>query len=109
MRVIFITGTTHETEQTISGPTNGCTSFFSICSGRASIKPGKRGRSKRGLISYVSATGAKSDTPIIETPLSVSVFTPERLDDIGAYTIQDAMGYVAGLYDGPYGVDTRGD
>ncbi|MBN7819265.1 TonB-dependent siderophore receptor [Bowmanella yangjiangensis] len=66
-------------------------------------------KSKRGLISYVSATGAKSDTPIIETPLSVSVLTPERLDDLGAYTIQDAMGYVAGLYNGPYGVDTRGD
>lgn len=32
-------------------------------------------KSKRGLISYVSASGAKSDTPIIETPLSVSVLT----------------------------------
>ena len=27
-------------------------------------------KSSRGLISYVSASGAKSDTPIIETPLS---------------------------------------
>ena len=36
-------------------------------------------KSSRGLISYVSASGAKSDTPIIETPLSVSVLTEERI------------------------------
>lgn len=61
------------------------------------------------MISYVSATGSKSDTPIIETPLSVSVLTETRIEDLGAVTVQDAIGYVAGLYNGPYGVDTRGD
>ena len=66
-------------------------------------------KSKRGLISYVSASGAKSDTPIIETPLSVSVLTEERIADLGALTVQDALGYVSGLYNGPYGLDTRGD
>jgi iron complex outermembrane recepter protein len=66
-------------------------------------------KSKRGLISYVSASGAKSDTPIIETPLSVSVLTEERIADLGALTVQDALGDVSGLYNGPYGPDTRGD
>ncbi|BDF95182.1 TonB-dependent siderophore receptor [Pseudoalteromonas sp. KAN5] len=66
-------------------------------------------KSQRGLISYMSASGAKSDVPIIETPLSVSVLTQERIEDLGALTVQDAIGYVAGLYNGPYGVDTRGD
>jgi iron complex outermembrane receptor protein len=66
-------------------------------------------KSKRGLISYISASGAKSDTPIIETPLSVSVLTEERIADLGALTVQDALGYVSGLYNGPYGLDTRGD
>ncbi|MBU1308494.1 MAG: TonB-dependent siderophore receptor [Gammaproteobacteria bacterium] len=66
-------------------------------------------KSSRGLISYVSASGAKSDTPIIETPLSVSVLTEERIADLGALTVQDALGYVSGLYNGPYGLDTRGD
>ncbi|EKE84433.1 TonB-dependent siderophore receptor [Idiomarina xiamenensis] len=65
--------------------------------------------STRGLISYVSATGSKSDVPIVETPLSVSVLTTARLEDLGALTIQDAIGYVAGLYNGPYGIDTRVD
>ncbi|MTU17406.1 TonB-dependent receptor plug domain-containing protein, partial [Parasutterella excrementihominis] len=66
-------------------------------------------KSQRGLISYMSASGAKSDVPIIETPLSVSVLTQERIEDLGALTVQDAIGYVSGLYNGPYGVDTRGD
>ncbi|WP_019677870.1 TonB-dependent siderophore receptor [Arsukibacterium perlucidum] len=66
-------------------------------------------KSQRGLISYVSASGTKSDTPIIETPLSVSVLTEERIADLGALTVQDALGYVSGLYNGPYGLDTRGD
>ncbi|WP_404338702.1 TonB-dependent siderophore receptor [Pseudoalteromonas mariniglutinosa] len=66
-------------------------------------------KSQRGLISYMSASGAKSDTPIIETPLSVSVLTEERIEDLGALTVQDAIGYVAGLFNGPYGVDSRGD
>ena len=65
--------------------------------------------SSSGLISYVSATGAKNDTPIVDTPSSVSVLTRERFEDLGAETIQDALGYVAGVYNGPYGVDTRGD
>ncbi|MET1256657.1 TonB-dependent siderophore receptor [Aliikangiella maris] len=65
--------------------------------------------SKRGLISYVSATASKDNTPIVETPMSVSVLTSERIKAIGAETIQDALGYVAGVYNGPFGVDTRGD
>lgn len=65
--------------------------------------------STSGLISYVSATGAKNDTPIVDTPQSVSVLTARRFADLGAETIQDALGYVAGVYNGPYGVDSRGD
>lgn len=65
--------------------------------------------SSRGLISYVSAAGSKIDTPIVETPMSVTVLTEQRFQDLGAETIQDALGYVAGVYNGPFGVDTRGD
>ncbi len=65
--------------------------------------------SKRGTIAYVSASGTKDNTPIVETPISVSVLTEQRIQDLGAETIQDALGYVAGVYNGPFGVDTRGD
>ncbi|MCF6442431.1 TonB-dependent receptor [Pseudoalteromonas luteoviolacea] len=65
--------------------------------------------SPKGLISYVSASASKSDVPITKTPVSVSVLTSKRIADLGAETLQDAIGYVAGVYNGPYGVDTRGD
>lgn len=65
--------------------------------------------SPRGLISYVSATASKTAVPIVKTPVSVSVLTAQRISDLGAETLQDAIGYVAGVYNGPYGVDTRGD
>lgn len=62
-----------------------------------------------GLISYVSASASKSDIPIIETPSSVSVITEQRMADLGSTTVQDALGYVSGLYNGTYGYDSRGD
>ncbi|TMP42201.1 TonB-dependent siderophore receptor [Pseudoalteromonas citrea] len=65
--------------------------------------------SPTGLISYVSASASKSDTPIIESPVSVSVLTSERIQALGAENLQEAIGYVAGVFNGPYGVDTRGD
>ncbi|MEC4728107.1 TonB-dependent siderophore receptor [Shewanella sp. D64] len=65
--------------------------------------------SGKGLISYVSASASKTDMPIIETPSSISVLTDKRIADLGAESLQDAIGYVAGVYNGPYGVDTRGD
>ena len=65
--------------------------------------------SSKGLISYVSASASKTDMPIIETPSSISVLTEKRITDLGAESLQDAIGYVAGVYNGPYGVDTRGD
>ena len=52
-------------------------------------------KSQRGLISYVSASGAKSDTPIIETPLSVSVLTEERITDLGALICTSNSGHFA--------------
>ncbi|MCL2916198.1 TonB-dependent siderophore receptor [Shewanella corallii] len=65
--------------------------------------------SPRGIISYVSASAAKNSVPVVETPVSVSVLTEKRIEDLGAETIQDALGFVAGVYNGPFGVDTRGD
>lgn len=65
--------------------------------------------SSRGLISFVSASASKSNVPVVETPVSVSVLTEKRITDLGAETLQDALGYVAGVYNGPYGMDSRGD
>ena len=44
-----------------------------------------------------SATGTKTDTPIIETPQSISVVGAEEIETLKAQSIQDTLGYVAGV------------
>ncbi|MDP9140391.1 MAG: TonB-dependent siderophore receptor [Pseudomonadota bacterium] len=55
------------------------------------------------------SSATKTDTPLIETPQSISVLTRERLLDLGALTIQDALRYSAGVRSDAYGLDSRGD
>lgn len=52
-----------------------------------------------------SATGTKTDTPLIETPFSVQVVSRELLDDQAALRIEDAVKNVSGVYvaNGPDG------
>jgi iron complex outermembrane receptor protein len=57
--------------------------------------------------STFSAT--KTGTPIVETQQSISVITRDRIEDQGALTLQDALGYTAGVSAGSYGFDNRGD
>ncbi len=51
----------------------------------------------------------KLDTPIVETPRSVSVVTRKNIEDRGALSIQDSLGYTSGVLAGPFGVDSRLD
>lgn len=55
------------------------------------------------------SSATKTDTPLLETPQSISVLTRERLLDLGALTIQDALRYSAGIRSDAYGLDSRGD
>jgi len=57
--------------------------------------------------STFSAT--KTGTPIVETQQSISVITRDRIEDQGALTLQDTLGYTAGVSAGSYGFDNRGD
>lgn len=56
-----------------------------------------------------SASGTKTDTPLHETPQSVSVITRERMEDQGVQSVQDALRYSAGVRSDAYGYDNRGD
>lgn len=62
-----------------------------------------------GIVATRSATGTKTDTPLIETPQSISVVTADRMTQQGATTINEALGYTAGVLPGVYGLDTRFD
>jgi iron complex outermembrane receptor protein len=56
-----------------------------------------------------SASSTKTDTPLIETPQSVTVVTRERIEDQGATNLQDALNYAAGVRSDAYGLDSRTD
>jgi iron complex outermembrane receptor protein len=60
-------------------------------------------------IAQQAATATKTNTPIMETPRSVSVITEQLMADQGVQTVQDALVYSAGVYGAAFGFDTRGD
>jgi iron complex outermembrane recepter protein len=62
-----------------------------------------------GYVANRSAAASKTDTPLLETPQSISVITRDRLDDQGAQTLQDALRYSAGVRADAFGYDNRGD
>ncbi|MBY4947180.1 TonB-dependent siderophore receptor [Cupriavidus respiraculi] len=62
-----------------------------------------------GFVAKRATTATKTDTPVMETPQSISVITRDRIEAQGAQTIQQAIGYTAGVTAGVYGNDNRGD
>ncbi len=62
-----------------------------------------------GYVAKRSVSATKADTPIIETPQSISVITADRIRDQGSLTIQDSLRYVSGMRGEAYGFDSRGD
>src|SRR5690606_35866086 len=51
----------------------------------------------QGYAAQRSATATKTDTPLIETPQSITVVTRDQMVDQGATSIQEALGYAAGV------------
>ncbi|MCR9267989.1 MAG: TonB-dependent receptor plug domain-containing protein, partial [Alphaproteobacteria bacterium] len=60
-----------------------------------------------GVLGRYSAT--KSDTPVIETPRSVSIETLDQILERGAVDLSDAVLYSAGVIGDTYGISTRVD
>jgi iron complex outermembrane receptor protein len=55
-------------------------------------------------------TGAmRTDTPLVETPQSISVITQEQIAAQNAQNMQEVLRYTAGVRAEMYGVDNRGD
>lgn len=51
----------------------------------------------QGIAATHSATGTKTDTPIIETPQSISVVSSEEFQNYGARNFNEALGYTASI------------
>ncbi|RTM01102.1 TonB-dependent siderophore receptor [Ancylobacter aquaticus] len=65
-----------------------------------------------GTVGYVatrSDVGTKTDTPLIETPQSISVVTRDELDDRDVQTLTQAVAYTPGVRTGQSGFDPRYD
>jgi iron complex outermembrane receptor protein len=60
-----------------------------------------------GYVATRSATGSKTDTPLIETPQSISVITRDQLDDRDVQTFSEALRYTPGIIAEPYGFEPR--
>lgn len=63
----------------------------------------------KGYVAKRSATATKTDTPIVETPQSISVVTQDFIKAIGAKRIAETLGYVPGINNLAWGNDSRYD
>ena len=64
----------------------------------------------QGLTSYVvdeASASTKTNTPLIETPQSISIVTRKQMDDQNAIFIGEALRYTPGLQSQTFGADSR--
>lgn len=62
-----------------------------------------------GYVGQRSMTATKTDTPVSETPRSISIVTREQMNDRAAVSISDALRYTPGMQAGFYGEDNKQD
>jgi iron complex outermembrane receptor protein len=62
-----------------------------------------------GYVASKSAAGTKTNTPVIETPQSISVVTSQQIRDQGAQSVGEALRYTAGVTTEPNGDTSRYD
>jgi iron complex outermembrane receptor protein len=72
---------------------------------------GEEGRAltTNGYVATSGRSATKTDTPLLETPQSVSTVTQEQLEDRKPQTLLDAVAYTPGIRTGGYGFDPRYD
>jgi iron complex outermembrane receptor protein len=62
-----------------------------------------------GYVATSSSAGTKTNTPLIETPQSLSVVTRKELEDRNVQTLKDAINYTPGVTTSAFGYDPRFD
>jgi iron complex outermembrane receptor protein len=62
-----------------------------------------------GYVATRSSAGTKTNTPLIETPQSLSVVTKKELEDRNVQTLKDAVNYTPGVTTSAFGYDPRFD
>lgn len=62
----------------------------------------------KGYVAKQGFTGMKTDTPLIETPQSVSVVTRDQMDTMNMDSLNSVLRYTPGVNGNIYGTDNRG-
>ena len=62
-----------------------------------------------GFVAKRSAAGTKTDTPLAETPQSISVVTRQQLDDQKPRSVSEALNYTPGAFTALVGATNRYD
>lgn len=62
-----------------------------------------------GYIASKASSATKTDTPLLETPRSVTVVTADQMQDRGTLNVEDAVAYTAGVQVAAWGNDPRFD
>lgn len=62
---------------------------------------------EEGFVADDSSTATKTDTPLIETPQSISVITKERIERQDAETLGEVLRYTPGVQSDPFGFEPR--
>ncbi|MGO7580914.1 TonB-dependent siderophore receptor [Rhizobium ruizarguesonis] len=63
----------------------------------------------RTIVAKDTATGTKTDTPVVDVPASVSVVTQKELEERHVDNLQQAVAYTAGVFSDEFGNDDRYD
>ncbi len=63
----------------------------------------------RGFVAKQAVTAAKTDTPVVETPQSITVITRDRMELQGAQSVAQAAGYTTGVSRAGFSTDNRID
>ena len=77
-----------------------------------SVQPSGVSNAASPVVDYVAGdatTGTKTDTPLRETPQSISVVGQEQMRDQGVQNLQEAFRYMPGVVADPWGYDSRYD
>ncbi|MGY8706551.1 TonB-dependent siderophore receptor [Bradyrhizobium sp. 18BD] len=76
---------------------------------RASQAAGGAAGAPVGYVATTSSAGTKTNTPLLETPQSLSVVTRKELEDRNVQTLKDAVNYTPGVTTTAFGYDPRFD
>lgn len=66
-------------------------------------------RAGESTVVRTSRTATRTETPLLETPQSVTIITAAQIAEQASPNLQEALRYTAGVRNELYGIDNRGD